>query len=87
MAGNKLIGLPQFHSLDELVRFFETHDIGEYWDQMPEVEFEVDLKTRRHLFAVEEELAEKVAEIAKVKHVSSEALINSWLREKIRESV
>jgi len=52
--------------------------MGEYWDQMPEVEFEVDLKKRRCLFTIEEELADKVREIAKAGHISSEALINFW---------
>ncbi|MGQ9630092.1 MAG: hypothetical protein ACUVXI_07215 [bacterium] len=36
--------LPHFGSLDELVEFFDSHDLGEYWDQMPEVDFEVDIK-------------------------------------------
>ncbi len=34
--------LPVFRSLDELVAFFDTHDLGHYWDEMPEAEdFEV----------------------------------------------
>jgi len=31
-------------SLDELVRFFDTHDMGEYWEQMPEVYSDIDPK-------------------------------------------
>jgi hypothetical protein len=85
MAGNKPHGLPKFHSLDELVEFFETHDMGEYWEHLPEADFDVDLKTKRHLVTLDEEIAEKVTEIAKARHVSSGALINSWLREKISE--
>lgn len=38
--------LPAFESLDELVEFLETHDTSEYWDQMPEVEFDIDIQTR-----------------------------------------
>lgn len=86
MGENKSSDLPEFHSLDELVGFFETHDMGEYWDQMPEAEFEVDIKTRRHLFAIDEQIADKVTEIAKAKQVPSEMLINAWLKEKISES-
>ena len=33
--------LPRFDSLDQLVEFFDTHDMGEYAAQMPEVEFKV----------------------------------------------
>jgi len=36
-------------SLDELVEFFDTHDLGEYWDQMPEAHFEVDIKTKTYI--------------------------------------
>lgn len=31
--------------LDDLIEFFETHDMGEYWDQMPEAHF--DIRTRK----------------------------------------
>jgi hypothetical protein len=85
MAKNKSKSLPRFRSLDELVEFFETHDLGEYWNEMPEANFEVDIKRRTHLFALEAELASKLTEIAKSRKISSEALINTWLREKIQE--
>ncbi|WP_243448563.1 BrnA antitoxin family protein [Candidatus Thiosymbion oneisti] len=37
MTRNKPKGLPPIGSLDELVQFFDTHDMGEYWEHMPEV--------------------------------------------------
>lgn len=43
MAGNKSKNLPSFRSVDELVAFFESHDMGEYWEQLPEAEVEVSL--------------------------------------------
>ena len=78
---------PDFASLDELVEFFDTHDLGEYWEQMPEAHFAVDIKRQTHLFALDEELADKLTEIALSRQVSSEVLINSWLREKILAQV
>lgn len=83
MVESKLKSIPQSASLDELVEFFDTHDLGEYWEQMPEAHFEVDIKKRRHLFALDEELANKLTEIALSRQVPSAVLINSWLREKI----
>ena len=44
MEKSKPIKLPHFKSLDKLVNFFETQDMGEYWDQMHDVQFDVDLK-------------------------------------------
>lgn len=85
MARSKPKKLPQFESLDKLVEFFDTHDMGDYWEQMPEAQFEIDIQHRTHLFSLDDELAERLMEIAKAKHVPSEALINSWLREKVLE--
>jgi hypothetical protein len=86
MAKSKPRSLPSFRSLDELVEFFDTHDLGEYWDKMPEACFEVDLKRRAHLIAIDVELAQKLDRIAQSRRTSSQALINSWLREKIIEN-
>jgi len=87
MAKSRQRNLPHFGSLDELVKFFDTHDLGEYWDEMPEAHFEVDIKVRKHLFALDAELAVKLTEIAKSKQISSETLINAWLKEKIQKQI
>lgn len=81
MAKSKSNKLPKFESLDKLVEFLETHDTSEYWDQMPEVHFDIDIKKRTHLVALDEDLANEVTEIARSKKTSSEALINSWIKE------
>lgn len=83
MPANKKDALPQSGSLDELVEFFETHDMGDYWDQMSEAEFGIEIRRRKHLVALDEDLATTVAKIARSRHVSSESLINSLLREKL----
>ncbi len=44
MEKSKIKSIPKFSSLDELVAFFETHDMGEYWDQMPEAHIEIEIK-------------------------------------------
>ena len=77
--------LPKFRSLDKLVEFFETHDLGKYWDYMPEAHFDIDIKRRTHVFAIDEDLAEKVTAIARAKGIPSDQLINGWLREKLLE--
>lgn len=77
--------MPHFASLDELVEFFDTHDLGEYWDQMPEAHFEIDIKRKTHLFAIDDELAAKLTEIARSRQVPSQVLIHSWLQEKLLE--
>ena len=46
MKGNRSKNLPAFRSVDELVAFFETHDMGKYLEKLPEVEVEISLKKR-----------------------------------------
>ncbi|MEP7012308.1 MAG: CopG family antitoxin [Acidobacteriota bacterium] len=87
MAANKLGARPATDSLNDLVEFFEAHDMGEYWDQMPEADFEIGIVKHKHLVALDDDLAGKVAKIARSRHVSSESLINSLLRERLAEAV
>jgi len=86
MAKNKSSKLPNFESLDKLIEFIETNDTSEYWDEMPEVYFDIDIKRRTHLVAIDEEIANRVTEIARTKKVSSEKLINSWIKEKLSKA-
>ncbi len=85
MAKSKSKDLPSSDRLNDLVDFFDTHDMGDYWDQMPEAHFDVNIKRRKHLVAIDGTISAKLTEIAKSKKVSSENLINSWLKEKIRQ--
>jgi hypothetical protein len=46
MKGNRSKNLPAFRSVEELVAFFETHDMGKYLEKLPEVKLDVRLKKR-----------------------------------------
>ena len=83
MEKSKSKRLPRFGSVNKLIEHFDTHDMGEYWEQMPAADFEVDLKRRCHLVAINESLMTKLAAVAKAKHVSSQRLVNSRLEEKL----
>ncbi len=83
MERSKSKKLTPTKSLDELVEFFETSEMGELWEQLPAAHFDVDIKNRTHLVAIDEELAGQLSEIAKSQRTPSESLINSWLREKV----
>lgn len=86
MAASKAKTLPQFSSLDEMVDFFDTTDLGDYLDAMPEVDFNINLKHSRHLISIAPDLADKVTKIAKSRHVTTEELIDEWLRAKVVEA-
>lgn len=40
MEENSVV-LPRFDAIDQLVEFFDTHDMGDYAARMPEIKFEV----------------------------------------------
>lgn len=77
--------LPEFKTLGSLTDFFDDNDMGDYLETMPEASFDVDIKRRKHFVAVDEEIAGQLSEISKQEHVSSGAIVNSWLREKISD--
>jgi hypothetical protein len=83
MAENNLDRLPPFHSSQELVEFFDGHDMGEYESQLPEADFEVDIKRNRYLVSVDERLMSQLLEVAQDQQVSVELLVDSWLKEKL----
>ena len=83
MAENESSSLPHFQSLQELIEYFDAHDMGEHWDRMPEARFEVDIKRRHRLVSIDEDLMSQLSEIAKSRQISVEVLIDAWLKEKI----
>jgi hypothetical protein len=75
--------MPGFGSVAEVTKFFETHDMGDYPDQLPEVDFDIALKRRKYLVAIDGKLMCKLAEIAKAKKLPAQKLIHNWLEEKV----
>lgn len=74
---------PQFDSVEALTDFFDSNDMGEYFDEMPEVQFDVAIARRSFLVSVDEQLMQKLVELAKSQQTSTELLVNSWLEEKV----
>lgn len=84
MRKSRLRSLPSLKSLDELVEFFDTSDLGSY--ELPQVQCDVDIHKRTYLVAVDAKLVNQLTRIARAQRMSCEGLIYHWLREKIRES-
>ncbi len=87
MAKNKTKKLPEFKSLDDLVEFFDSQDLGDFWEDLPEAQFDVNMKSKKHLFTLDDDVAKKLTKIAKNKEISSQSLINQWIKESIRKQV
>ena len=87
MPKDKKRELPKhFPSLEEAGEFWDTHDLGDYWDQTEEVTMSFRLKRKCHLFGIEPTLARKLHAAAAARGVSPETIANLWLREKLDEN-
>ncbi len=74
-------------SYQEIGEFWDTHDLGDYWDQTKPVEFDVDIQSEAIYYPVELKLSTQISNIAKQRGVSPETLLNLWLQEKIGEEI
>ena len=83
MKENKQKKLPEFESNQDVIDFFENNDLGEY--ELAETDFEVNLKRNHYLVSVDEDLMNKLLEVAKEQQVSVEMLLHSCLKEKLGE--
>ena len=80
----KAENIPQTDSIQDLARFWDTHDLMDFEEHLEEVTtpvFEREAIVEVH-FATQE--AEVIKELAKSKGVRSSDLIREWALEKLR---
>ena len=78
--------VPQTDSIQELAKFWDTHDLTEFESELEEVNepvFERDTRISVHLDSTE---AQAVHEAARSQGVPDSELIRQWVLEKIRAS-
>jgi hypothetical protein len=84
MARAKTGGIPKhFRTAEAAGRFWDTHDLVDYWDQTQPASMSFHLQRRSHLFAVEPGLARELHALAAARGVSPETIVNLWLRERL----
>jgi hypothetical protein len=72
-------------SYAEIGEFWDEHDLTNYWDKTRKVKFDVVLEPEATYYPVSKDLSEKIQSEARKQGVSSDALINLWLEQKINE--
>jgi hypothetical protein len=76
--------LPQTDSIQELARFWDTHDLTDFEGQLEEVTEPVFERRPMVKIPLEASEIEAVNEIAKSRGVDATGLIREWIREKIQ---
>lgn len=83
--------LPDFRKMsrEEEANWWDTHDLGDYWDQFKEVEIVFDLqkpKDETIIVRLQKSLKSRLEKAAKDKGLNVSALARMWLMEKLQSS-
>lgn len=85
MAENKS-SISKKDSYRKIGEYWDASDLSRVWEQTEAAEFEVDLESDVFYYGVETSLSTKLRSIAEKKGISTETLVNLWLREKVNSS-
>lgn len=78
--------LPDFSKMSykEEATWWDTHDLGDYWDELEDVEIVFDLKkprTESVVVRLQEDFKERLEKIARSRGLNLSGLIRMWLLE------
>ena len=81
MPKDKVSDISHSHTLDEMADFWDHHSLADYDEQTHEVEMTFDPAAQRSTVNIEPELMADILQVARERKVSSQTLINVWLRQ------
>ena len=78
--------IPERASYEEIGEFWDNHSLADYWDQTEPAEFEIEpTARRRYLVAVDPDLLKRARQVAHVRGLTTEGLINLLLEQRLHE--
>jgi hypothetical protein len=77
--------ISEAQSYQEMGEFWDTHDVGDYWDQTKPAEFEVEIESQATYYPVETGLSTQLRTLAAQRGVPATTLLNLWLQEKMAQ--
>ena len=72
-------------SYAKIGEFWDEHDLSDFWNKTKKVKFDVVFEPEATYYPVDKDLSEKIQSVARKQGVSSDALVNLWLEQKIKE--
>ncbi|MCX6031177.1 MAG: CopG family antitoxin [Chloroflexi bacterium] len=75
--------ISQAKSYQEMGKFWDTHDLTQFWDQTAPAEFEVDIQSEVTYYPVDVTLSTRLADVARRRGISAETLLNLWVQERL----
>ncbi|MBI4498276.1 MAG: hypothetical protein HY689_10290 [Chloroflexi bacterium] len=81
--------IPEHMTDEEAAEFYETHSLGEIWDQLEPVEEEFTFAPltpmKRVLLRMRQDMLERIEKLAQAKRIPRPALMWLWLHQRLRE--
>jgi hypothetical protein len=65
--------------------YWDQHDLSDAWGKSRKVKFEVVAEPEATCYPVEKDLSAKIQSVAKKQGISSDTLVNLWLKQKVKE--
>lgn len=87
MQEDKISSISGARTLEEMADFWDTHSLADYDDQTYEVEMSFEPSARRSVVTIEPELMLDITQMARARNVSTQTLINVWLRQQVDRSM
>ena len=83
MGDDRVTSISKARTLREIGEFWDIHDATDFEAETYPVEFNVDIRTRRHYVAMDPDLLKRLRQVAQARGISAESLINLWLQERL----
>ena len=80
--------IPNIDSIEQLAKFWDTHDLTDFENQLEEVQERVFVRRKESTVAVEltPKEAQALGRLAQSEGVEETKLLRKWVREKLRSS-
>lgn len=79
----KMAAVSKAQTYEEIGAFWDAHDLADVGEQTRAASFEVAIKRRRFLVAVDPGILREVRQRAATRGLTPESLVNLWLKEKL----
>jgi hypothetical protein len=78
--------IPEPKSYEEMVEFWDTHSLADYWDHTEPAEFDVSKHARRrYLVPVDRDLLVRMQRVARSRGLSTETLANLLIEQRLED--
>ncbi|HLP44436.1 MAG TPA: CopG family antitoxin [Candidatus Deferrimicrobium sp.] len=78
--------IPAFTNYEEMAEFWDSHDLADYWEQTEPAEIEFSPQARRrYLISLDRNLLERIRDLARIRGISTESLVNLFLEQHLHE--